>query len=70
MNKPKTIFVIGVTILFLGLSVLPSINAEFLESDESRSISSYTNSYEEITVYRYGPNGDIKPLLRFCGGGF
>jgi hypothetical protein len=62
MNKPKTIFVVGVTILFLGLSVLPSLNAEFLESDESRSISSYSNSYEEITVYRYGPNGDIKPL--------
>ena len=53
MNRTKTIYVIGIIILFFGLTISSSLNAGPLESN---------NYSEEITIYRYGLNGEIKPL--------
>lgn len=62
MNRTKTIYVIGIVILFFGLTISSSLNAELLESNTAQSTTPANNYSEEVTIYRYGLDGEIKPV--------
>jgi len=62
MNKSKTICVLGVILLFFGLTISSSLNAELLESNTIKSTTSSNKNYEEVIIYRYGLNGEVTPV--------
>lgn len=61
MKKINEIFVVWVTLLFLGLALLPSLNAGVLEINVPQFIPRKEN-FEEVTIYRFGPDGGLKSV--------
>jgi hypothetical protein len=62
MKKVKTRYVFGVILLFFGLTLSSSLNAELLNTNTNQLTSNEVNDYEEFTIYRFGLNGDVTPL--------
>lgn len=59
MKTINIIIIFGIVSLFLGLTILPSSNAEFTNLDAS-DFKMKEHSIQNVVILRFGPDGDLK----------